>query len=95
MQDYELMAIISAESDQAQQDSFLKKIEELIIKAGGAVKETVKMGKRDLAYEIKKQSTGIYFLWNFSMEESAVKDFENRLHNDESLLRYLLLTKNF
>ena len=87
------MAIISAESTEAQQESFLKKIEELLVKAGGAVKETIKMGKKDLAYAIKKQTQGIYFLWKFSLEKSAVSEFEKKLHNDESILRYILLTQ--
>lgn len=48
-------------------------------------------GQKPLAYIIKKEVAGYYYLFQFSTENSVPAGFEQKLLTNENILRHLLL----
>jgi len=58
------------------------------------VKEPYSIGRKKLAYPIKKQKHGFYVILEFETEETAgLKDFDVKLKHNANILRYLLIKK--
>jgi small subunit ribosomal protein S6 len=51
------------------------------------------MGERDLAYEIKKSSKGIYVLYQFESEPDKIQAFDKALKLRSEILKYLFVRK--
>lgn len=67
----------------------LKKMKANISKAPYAI------GRKKLAYPIKKQKHGFYVFLEFELEEkSGLKDFEVKLKHDPKILRHLIIKKD-
>lgn len=87
---YELL-IVSKLSDT---DELLARVEKVLKSANAQDLKTDKLGKKNLAYTIKKQTEASYTVLSFNVEGSAISDLTDMLRlEQESLLRYLILTK--
>lgn len=86
---YELMIVATVEKG----DSLLGRVEK-IVKDGGSSLKVERLGKKALAYSIKKQTEANYYLLNFEAVESFIKPLSDRLRlEQEDLLRYMLLKR--
>jgi|TARA_Y100000814_G_C12233877_1_gene369235 small subunit ribosomal protein S6 len=90
LKNYEIVWIIGGDSENLSDES-IKKMEETIISSNGEVVNVESMGKRSLAYPIKKNNEGIYFCINFQIDENKVKDLESTISLDQSIIRFLLV----
>ena len=87
---YELMLVASAEKA----DQLLTRVEKSLKELGAAGIKVDRLGKKVLAYPIKKHADGVYFLVDFEAGTEAIKPFSDKLRlEQEDLLRYLLLKK--
>ena len=68
-------------------DTFLN----VIRKDGGSVDKVDVWGKRRLAYEINKQTEGIYAVIELKAEPDTVKELDRQLGLNESILRTKVL----
>lgn len=84
---YELTILLPDETE-------LPNIKKLIIDNGGVVTKEVAMGKKNLAYPIKKQTSAYFFCWTMEMTQDKVTEFRKKLNFNEKILRYLLLVIN-
>ena len=50
------------------------------------------MGLRDLAYKIKTFSQGYYYVWNFHIDGKQLKELNQTLLHENSVLRHLVIT---
>lgn len=91
MREYELLVLGKGDLSETEQKSLTSDIEKSISDGKGTVQKRDDWGKKALAYEIKKQKEGCYFLFNFLAPEDFPKKLEKRLSLDERALRYLLL----
>jgi len=92
MRSYELMLVLSP--DFAASDT--KKLTELIKKTVGdgiAVKEVTVIGKKTLAYPIKKTTEGIYVLVNLQADRVNVAPIQKQMDLGNDILRFLLILK--
>ena len=64
MNKYESIIIINPSLEEQGMKEIIKKFEDMI-NSEGKVESVEEMGKRKLAYEIKKNSEGFYVLYNF------------------------------
>jgi small subunit ribosomal protein S6 len=71
----------------------LKKVLTHIEKNGGKLDEVENLGKRLLAYPIKKYQEGHYILYKLTYSSSNIKKLENELKLTENILRFLLIKK--
>ena len=57
------------------------------------IKELTVMGKKKLAYPIKKQTEGMYTMAKIAGAPVRVSDFENQMKMGTDILRFLLIAK--
>lgn len=88
---YEGMYVLNAMlNDEARTKAF-EKIKDGITARGGEIVKVHDQGRRRLAYEIKKQREGYYYLLYFRLPTSQVKELWDEYHLNEHLLRFLTL----
>ena len=89
---YELMLVISPESDDDGVAEAVQRTVDLITSSGGSIAEQEKWGLRRLAYPIKGFQEGHYMLSRFALGASHTKELERTLIAAEDVLRHLLTT---
>ena len=87
MRSYEVMIILDPEVDDRQVPQIVEGHLKPAVKAGAEVIATEVLGRRKLAYDIKKRSEGSYVVVNLQAEPDVVKEFNRRLTIDELVLR--------
>jgi small subunit ribosomal protein S6 len=90
---YELVVILSPSLDEAGEKKTIDKISSLI-KLGGNVISQKKLGKKTLAYSIKKVSEGIYYILDVKLISTDVKSLDSKLTLEETVLRHLIVAKD-
>lgn len=86
---YENVFIFSGQlSNKAASDKYNEAIG-LISKSGGKILKEENWGLRDLAYKIKKNSKGYYFMINCECDPKILNDFNIKVKQDINFLRYL------
>jgi len=60
---------------------------------GGTITHEESLGKRRFSYPIKGETSGVYHRVRFDAEPSMIGAIDTTLHNDPSILRYLLVTQ--
>jgi small subunit ribosomal protein S6 len=86
---YELMFIVRPDMTEEDQDKLISSLESAVTSAGGQVKNMEKMGKRRLAYTVRKFSDGMYILLTFEGSGGLVHELERRLRVSEPVIKFL------
>lgn len=92
MRKYELMYIIRPDIEQEAVQAAVDKFQGVISNDGGEITKHDVMGKRRLAYEIKKFRDGIYVLVNFTAQPAVVAELERQLKISDEVIRHLVTT---
>jgi small subunit ribosomal protein S6 len=89
MRRYDLIFIVqpdlSDEETKAVSDRYLQ----IITAQKGIIIKTEDWGKRRLAYDIKKQSRGTYFLVDFYGPGTMIREIERNLKIDDNILKFI------
>jgi len=88
---YELMFIINPELDEESTEALVERIRGYIDEAEGTIIKFDDWGLRRLAYTLKNQREGHYYLVHFQMDTDQVKDFERRLLLADGVLREIIV----
>lgn len=91
MRQYEVMIILDSSLDERTVAPSLDTFLNVIRKDGGSVDKVDVWGKRRLAYEIKKNSEGIYAVVEMNCEPATVQELDRLLTLNESVLRTKVL----
>ena len=86
---YELMFIVRPDMPEEEQDKLISNLETQVGGAGGTVKSVERMGKRRLAYVVRKFQDGIYMLMTLEGEGGMVKEVERRLRVNEPVIKFI------
>ena len=86
---YELMFIVRPDMPEEDQDKLISNLETQVGTAGGTVKSVERMGKRRLAYTVRKFQDGIYMLMVLEGEGGMVKEVERRLRVTEPVIKFI------
>src|SRR5499433_4015185 len=86
---YELMFILRPDMTEEDQDKLVANLESQVGNAGGTVKSVERMGKRRLAYLVRKFQDGIYVLMTLEGDGAMVKEVERRLRVTEPVIKFL------
>ncbi|MDV6011025.1 30S ribosomal protein S6 [Haloechinothrix sp. LS1_15] len=84
---YEVMIILDPVVDDRKVESTLEEWLKVIPASGGTIDKVDIWGRRRLAYEIKKNSEGIYAVIDVTSNPDAVKELERQLSLQETVLR--------
>jgi small subunit ribosomal protein S6 len=89
MPNYEIMFIVNPNATEDDVDKINSQIESVITTAGGQIQKIEKMGKRRLAYEVRRFREGHYVLFAITANGDIVKECERRLRVLESVIKYI------
>ena len=92
MNKYESVIIVNPNLDEAA----LKAVEDKftgLINENGTVEKVDKMGKRRLAYEIKKQQEGYYMVFEFESKPEAIAELERIYRITDDIMKYIIVKK--
>jgi small subunit ribosomal protein S6 len=91
LRNYEFVYIISPEVEEEDLERVTEKVSQMIADAGGQVLRLDPMGRRRLAYPIRKFREGHYVLAQIELEPGAISEFKARLGLTEEVIRHLLV----
>src|SRR5579885_3778804 len=86
---YELMFIVRPDMTEEDQDKLISNLESAVTSSGGQVKNVEKMGKRRLAYTVRKFNDGLFILLTFEGSGGLVHELERRLRVSEPVIKFL------
>ena len=92
MNKYESVVIVNPNVDEAG----LKALEEKftgLINENGKVESVENMGKKRLAYEIKKFKEGTYMLFNFEAKTDSIKELERVYRITDDIIKFIVVRK--
>jgi small subunit ribosomal protein S6 len=89
MAKYEMMFIARTDVPEEELDKLNAQMESVVSGAGGKTEKIDKMGRRRLAYRVKKQREGFYVLFTFEGNGDTVREFERRLKVTDQVIKYL------
>jgi small subunit ribosomal protein S6 len=91
MKEYELTVLIHPDLE-ADLDTPLNKVREIIKSAGGEIVSEDNWGKKKLAYRINKQDFAVYVYMDVKLPADAPLKISNTLNITDEVLRYLLVS---
>ena len=91
MRAYEVMVILEPSLEERTVEPSLDKYLNVVRKDGGTVDKIEVWGRRRLAYDIKKQSEGIYAVVTMTAESATAQELDRQLGLNESILRTKVL----
>jgi len=86
---YELMFIVRPDMSEEDQDKLISTLESAVTSSGGAVKSFDRMGKRRLAYTVRRFQDGLYMLLTLEGSGGLVHELERRLRVTEPVIKFL------
>ncbi len=91
MNKYEIMFIVKATMESADVKKCAETYKKLISDLKGKVVEYKELGSKKLAYPIKKELNGYYFVMQVKADKDIIHEFDRKIHLDENVLRYLII----
>ena len=89
MRTYEVMFIVRPDMADEDLEKLLSTLETQVSAAGGTVKNVERMGKRRLAYTVRKFHDGAYILLTVEGAGPAIHELERRLRVTEPVIKFL------
>jgi small subunit ribosomal protein S6 len=86
---YEIMFIVRPDILDEDLDKLIAGLEANITQGGGTIKSTEKLGRRKLAYMVKKFNDGNYVLLTINADGSLVGEIERRLRVSEPVIKFI------
>ena len=86
---YECTFICSPDLDAAKVDEIVSKVSKIVETSNGTVKNLQQLGKKKLAYNIKKFREGIYVYMELEGEGSMLQPLENFFKVNDGIIRFL------
>ena len=93
MKNYEVMFIVRPNLEDEATNAVCENMKKLLENQGAKILEVVNMGRRELAYEVKKFNNGNYFLIKVEGEPAAVKEFDRVANINEDIIRHIVVKK--
>jgi len=89
---YEIMFIVRPNLEEGELKKIVKSFEEVLTKNGAKIESSKDMGQKELAYEIKKQKSGYYFVYEISCKDArAQKEFDRLANLSEDIIRHIII----
>jgi small subunit ribosomal protein S6 len=86
---YELMFIVRPDMADEDLEKLVSHLETTVTSAAGTVKAVDRMGKRRLAYTVRKFREGIYILLTIEGTGTVIHELERRLRVTEQVIKFL------
>ena len=90
MNKYESVIIINPSVDEDKVKSLIDKFLDLINKQGKVTKVDT-LGKKKLAYEVKKNKEGIYVVFYFEAEPTLIAELERNYRITDEVIKFIVV----
>jgi small subunit ribosomal protein S6 len=90
MNKYESVVIINPNVEEEAVKALVNKFSTLINK-DGKVQEVEELGKKKLAYEIKKQNEGYYLVFKFEANPSLISELERNFRITDEVIKFMVI----
>lgn len=91
MHKYEIMFIVKSTMESDSVKKTAETFKKLVIDLKGKVDEYKELGQKKLAYPIKKELNGYYFVMQVEADKDCIQEFDRKIRLDESVLRHLII----
>ena len=91
---YESVVIARPELTESQIENLINSLSKIISDEKGKVVKKENWGLRSLAYKIKKNKKGHYFMLNLDSDPSALFEYERQMRINEDIIRFLTIKIN-
>ena len=91
MKNYEISFIVRPDLEKDAIEKLTKSYEKVLVNHKAKVLSSKELGQRELAYTIKSQKTGYYYLINVEANDAAIKEFDRLATLDENILRHIII----
>ena len=86
---YEVMFIVRPDTQDEEVDKLIAGFEATVTNGGGTVRSTEKLGRRKLAYMVRKFNEGNYILMTVDADGPLVHELERRLRVSEPVIKFI------
>ena len=86
---YEVMFIVRPDVEDEEADKLIEALSTTVKTGGGVVKSAEKLGRRKLAYQVRKFNDGNYILFTVEANGAVVLELERRLRVTEPVIKFL------
>ncbi len=93
MNKYETVFIINPNVEDAGIKGLIQKFSD-IINSDGKVESVEELGKKKLAYEIKKNTEGTYVLINFEAAPTLIQELERVYRITDEVIKFIVVRKD-
>ncbi len=91
MRTYELVVILQPNLEEEALDAAVGAFRQVVVDNGGEIVRIESMGRRRLAFPIRKYTEGHYVLMYLNLERATIQELERRLKLSDDAIRYLLV----
>ena len=91
MNKYEMMFIVKATMESEAVKATAENVKKVVNELGGNVVEFKELGEKKLAYPIKKELNGYYFVMQMEASKEAESELRRKAGLDENVLRHLIV----
>ncbi len=86
---YEVMFIVRPDVEEADLDKLIEGFSANVTNGGGEITAVEKMGRRRLAYTVRKFNDGFYVLLTIAAAGSLIAEIERRLRVSEPVIKFI------
>lgn len=90
MNKYEIMFILKSNEENAIKAE-VSDLKAIITDMNGEITNEKEMGNRKLAYPIKKELNGYYYVINVNANNDAIAEFDRKAKINENVIRHLII----
>ena len=89
---YESYIILDGNYEDNVIEDIIKKYEAFLVKNEAVIKNIDRLGRRRLAYSIKRKQNGFYICFEFEAPPQSIAKLERTYKLDENIIRYLTIS---
>lgn len=93
MNKYESVVIVNPSVEEQAMKALIAKFTDLI-NSNGKVEKVEELGKKKLAYEIKKNSEGYYIVINFEANPELITELERVYRITDEVIKFIVVREN-
>jgi small subunit ribosomal protein S6 len=86
---YEVMFIVRPDVEDEEADKLIESLGNTVKTGGGVVRSAEKLGRRKLAYQVRKFNDGNYILLTIEADGAVVLELERRLRVTEQVIKFI------
>lgn len=91
MNNYELVVVLDGKATAAKKKAVSELIGKMVTVLSGKVVKTTDWGVKDLAYTIKKSTTGLFIIFDLELSGEGAKELGKKINLEEDIIRHLFI----